>query len=421
MPEHWEREVGKLATLTAPRSVRPRIGEGPHDDGMPPRPRRGQRVAAAAVALAVFGVATVFVAGAFQRSDPFTGVSGGTGSSVVIHLRSDNGPAASLEYAGETVEPQVGSYCWAEAAVGRCVDTVLTPFDGTAFVTSPAGTRITIDGDDTLRQAVVKLEPGSDPNDILRRSDLSAPVTEMDSTEGRYTLWVSASWPEGDVSFYFPVEIVGATSPTPSPNGSGLTAVLDAPSDGSMPELAITYRGSTQRFFAQDGRWPGVDGFTGPLQLFDVSIDPGTTISIESDADHVDGSLFVADRELRATGGSIPLDLASGSATLPDAPGYYRLTVVGTWPRGSAGFSIGITIGTPPSDWPPPPSTATVPDVIGLGKHEAVGRLTDAGFQMVSVANPAGETTGVVASQDPPPGTRADITTVISLTVSPSG
>jgi beta-lactam-binding protein with PASTA domain len=62
-----------------------------------------------------------------------------------------------------------------------------------------------------------------------------------------------------------------------------------------------------------------------------------------------------------------------------------------------------------------------VPDVIGLGKHEAVGQLIDAGFDVVSVANPAGETAGVVASQDPRPGTRIETTTVINLTMSASG
>jgi hypothetical protein len=70
MPERWEREVGKLGMLTAPPSVPPRIGEGPHDDGMPPPPRRGQRIAAGIVAFAVFGGAAALAAGVFRRAAP---------------------------------------------------------------------------------------------------------------------------------------------------------------------------------------------------------------------------------------------------------------------------------------------------------------------------------------------------------------
>ena len=145
------------------------------------------------------------------------------------------------------------------------------------------------------------------------------------------------------------------------------------------------------------------------------------TISIEGDADEVGGTLFVSDRDQNQTGVSIPLDLGSGSGTLPEGAGYYRLVLTGTWPRGEAGFNVGITIGTPPSDWPPAPATATVPDVVGLTQPEAVKVLTAAGFASVSVASPAGDPGGVVTGLDPAAGTEADVTTTIELTVSTSG
>jgi hypothetical protein len=70
MPERWERELGKLGTLTAPRSVSPRIGEGPHGNRMPQPPRRGQRIAAGIVACAVFGGAAALAAGVFRSAAP---------------------------------------------------------------------------------------------------------------------------------------------------------------------------------------------------------------------------------------------------------------------------------------------------------------------------------------------------------------
>ena len=129
-------------------------------------------------------------------------------------------------------------------------------------------------------------------------------------------------------------------------------------------------------------------------------------------------ALWYSDADLRLTGASIPIDLSTGSATLSGESGLYRLTISGSWPSGEAGFSVAIRIGIPPSDWPPTPPIALVPDVVGLGQREAIALLTDAGFVSVSVAIPAGQNTGVVTSQDPTPGTRSDVTGTIKLTVS---
>jgi hypothetical protein len=291
MPERWEREIRKLGTLTAPRSVPQRIGEGPHRDGMPPPRRRGQRIVAGIVAFAVFGGAAALAAG------------------------------------------------------------------------------------------------------VLRSAAPVAPASPAPST---------------------------SSLPPPS-NAANLIARLEVPADGSMPRLSLTYDDHTTRFDARDGRWPGVTLSPSPLREFDPPIDPGANLVVHGDTKTVEGTLWISDADQNLTGQSIPLDVSSGSATLPEEPGFYRLTLAGTWPQGEAGFSVGIRVGTPPADWPPPPGTALVPDVIGLDKHEAVGRLIDAGFEMVSVTNPAGETTGAVTSQDPPPGTRTETTTIINLTVSATG
>jgi hypothetical protein len=424
MPERWEREIEKLGTLTAPRSTSARVAEGPQGHGMPPPPGRGQRLAAVVVAFAVFGAAAAFAAGAFRRETPSTQAAApDPATTVVVRLSSDGGPSATLEFDGHQADPQVGSYCWNGNGSGRCVDTALTGFAKDAFVQVPSGTPIALVGDDGLTGASATLDRTGDPNDVIQRQGPVTPVDTIgdgsDRYEGGYVLTVDAEWPQGSVQFFFPIEISATTSHAPSPDGSVLRAVLEAPADGSMPELVLSYAGHTQRFVAQDGRWPGVDGFTMPLQMFDVPIDRGTTISLESDADEVGGTLFISDRDQHETGTSFPLDLGSGSATLP-SDGYYRLVLKGTWPPGEAGFNVGITIGTPPSDWPPAALTAVVPDVVGFTQPQAVKVLTAAGFVSISVATPAGQSGGLVSEQDPAAGTETATTTTIKLSVSPS-
>jgi len=295
MPERWEREIGKLGTLTAPRSTRPRIAEGPHGDGMLPAPRRGQRMVAVVVAFAVFGAAAAFVAGAFRRET-----------------------ASTIPVAGD-------------------------------FDTS--------------------------------------------------------------------------SSPSVAASTTSLQASLEAPPDGSIPSLTLAYGSTSSTFAATDGAWPGTNLSPQPPQTFDATIDPGAPLTLTTNARKVEGSLLI---EPRPTGQSVPLDLSSGSAVLPDQAGYYQLEIVGDWDNGKVGFGVRITIGTPPSDWPPPAPTATIPDVVGVKLQQAFKVLQDAGFASVSVVAPAGApkteiTSGVVTAQDPAAGTDAEVTTTIKLTVSTSG
>jgi PASTA domain len=297
MPERWEREIEKLGTLTAPRSTPTRIAEGPHGDGMPPAPRRGQRLVAVIVAFSVFGAAAAFAAGAFRRE------------------------TSSIPAAGNS--------------------------------------------------------------DTLSASSVAASPTSLDAS-------------------------------------------LEAPPDGSIPSLTLVFGSTSSTFAAKDGVWPGANISPSPAQTFDAAIDPGAPLTLMTNASKVEGSLWIADRDQNLTGQSTPIDLSSGSAVLPDQAGFYQLEIAGGWDDGKVGFSVGLTIGTPPSDWPPPAPTATVPDVVGLTQPQAMKILLDAGFVSTSVAAPAGATkteitSGVVAAQDPAAGTETQVTTTIKLTVSTNG
>jgi PASTA domain len=436
MPERWEREVGKLATLTAPPSTVTRIG-GPHGDGMPPAPHRGQRIVAGIVAFAVFGAAAALIVGAFRSSGTVVAGPAPT-NSVVVHLDSSDGPEAVLEYDGRTTHPQVGSYCWIEEDTGRCVDTALSPFADDSFVEVPSGTPVNIEGDPSLTRALTTIERGSDPQDIVERNHPVLPIDTIDGPIGHYVLIVSAEWPGGSVRFFFPIELIGSEAvPTTPPV---LIATLDAPADGTAPSLVLSYGEHERSFFMQGGSWPGVDGFLVPIQAFDEPIAAGTVLGIEGNSSRV-----MAEIDADGTTSPSDLDLASGSVALPTEPGSYQLTFKGVWDAGVAVFPIAIHIvdasTTPsppgesaptntdangateasnqPSPSPAGPETVTVPDVVGLAVNEALQVLHDAGLDSVSAWTAGNDTTGVgeniVASQDPPAGAEVDANTPVRL------
>ena len=67
---------------------------------------------------------------------------------------------------------------------------------------------------------------------------------------------------------------------------------------------------------------------------------------------------------------------------------------------------------------PPPPPTATVPDVVGLEKERAIQRLTDAGFNASVVEVDSTEPKGIVAAQSPAGGATADLGIAVRIEVS---
>jgi hypothetical protein len=418
MPQRWERELGKLSTLQVPPSTRARVADGPHGEGMPPSPRRGQRVAAGVVAFAVFGAAAALVAGAFRGPGTMATTSPDPETNVVVHLSSVDGPNARLVFRGRTAEPQIGRYCW--VGTSGCTAPVLTPFANADFVQVPSGTPIAIVGDDALTSAEATVERSTDPMALNMQFGLSVPFHVVDLADGRYVLIVGATWPQGSVQFYFPIQVTGPAQAPPASTGPILTALLEAPRDGSMPVLSLNDQDRSGRFFASDGNWPGVTISPSPQQSFEGAIDPGTTLTLYGDAEKVEARLLVADADQHLTGESIPLELTpGGGATLPDYAGYFRLILVGTWPQGSAGFSVGITIGTPTdSPSPSPVTVGVVPDVIGFDERDAIVALKEAGFVVVGVFAPAKLPAGVVISSDPPAGTHADVETTVTLTVS---
>ena len=67
---------------------------------------------------------------------------------------------------------------------------------------------------------------------------------------------------------------------------------------------------------------------------------------------------------------------------------------------------------------PPPPPTATVPDVVGLERTQAIARLEEAGFAVSVVEVDSVEPEGIVAAQSPAGGATVDAGTAVRIEVS---
>jgi hypothetical protein len=195
---------------------------------------------------------------------------------------------------------------------------------------------------------VLELEPSDEPSRAARSfgSRVAAAAVALVVFAGGFALALDAF--QRDAREKTPGGAVttpgGAGTLNASPD-EPLIATFDAPDDGSMPVLTLEFDGERRSYFAQSGQWPGVEGFPLPLLSFPAELPGGTELRVESDVSAVTGKLIVLDRQNRQTDEEIRLDLASGSASLPDRQGTYGLSLDGEWERGTAGFYVVIQVG----------------------------------------------------------------------------
>ena len=87
-----------------------------------------------------------------------------------------------------------------------------------------------------------------------------------------------------------PSSLAGTSPPSlVTVNSSRLIAVLNAPSDGSMPGLTLSLAGRSATFVAQDGRWLGANLSPQATQVFGPVIEPGTALVLRSDGTDLTG------------------------------------------------------------------------------------------------------------------------------------
>jgi len=334
MPERWETELGKLATLEPPPRIRARIDEGPRGEGVPPMPGRGQRIAAGFVALSVFAGAAAFALGAF--GDGRT-VGGGTGEPLVIRLDlSKRDPVAIFEFDGVRLEQ---------------ASEILSdpPQVHEAFpVPVPVGTPIEIQGGSErwdVMQAVGEVMSVEDLATRFPETMLLDPLpgSLIPDIEGTSALSVSVPEAAGDGSLNFTIIVDiyrpgnGAVAEVPF-----LSGTMTAPDDGSVPQLQLRYGDVVRSIHPQGGNWLGGPvGWDLVLQSF-PAVPLGTQVAFDGDVHEVTATLRYG-----TTPESPTERLKDGFADLPDVPGEYLIHVTGEWPQGTAEFTFLVSLRDP--------------------------------------------------------------------------
>ncbi len=140
------------------------LGDVPDTVGQPPWQRR---VAAGAVAFAVFGVAVALALGAFGRDDPRVGIGDATPLPAdvvvtfeVIETNDSSHPSATMTAGDATVDGVITSFSWTSGNSQMNADTLAPEFRDEDHVPVPASATMQIEGD-ADRVTGSLLEPGT--------------------------------------------------------------------------------------------------------------------------------------------------------------------------------------------------------------------------------------------------------------------
>jgi hypothetical protein len=251
---------------------------------------------AGVVALAVFVAAGAF---AFEALREPGGSTLGTtnGSDLVAHFfvgvkeTSEELPGATLSYGGETIDGYWSSYCWSWGTTSGCADMVEPDLRGERYLQIPVGTLLRITGN------IPRVEGGIGrgekyPFDRVQSFGVIDGPIALDFVPGRYALSFFANWPEGDRSFYFPIEIVdagrgpstGADSPPARgevvcrPDGAHVFPNVVVPQEDGVHLLIVNRSGATSYELLTSQHGTGVGGPLSPngqTETGGISIEPG--------------------------------------------------------------------------------------------------------------------------------------------------
>jgi hypothetical protein len=226
MPERWRAELDRLGTLTPSGELWKRAQLPPAGGGTPPR---RQRVVAGVVAVVVFLGAAAFAWRAWTPRGTSARV-GGAKAGVVVDLHvvgegSASRPAATLTVAGRVIQGTPSSYCWSYAGGNRCLDMIGPVFKRTDFVDVTRGALLHVSGDAGRVLGLLTKPPisYSTLQRMIRLGTITGPVA-LKAPEGSWVLDLRATWQQGTLDFYFPVEIVVAPRGTSTRQG-----LLDCP------------------------------------------------------------------------------------------------------------------------------------------------------------------------------------------------
>ncbi len=183
-------------------------------------PPRRQRVVAGVVAFAVFAVALVFAWPILRPSGTDGATVGGPQASIVVTFRTVEGPnypvpSGTLTVGGHAIDGTQGSYCWSFPGGGSCADAVAPSFALGDFIAVPRGSELGIAGDANSVKGELD-RAGPFPFDKVEDLGTISSVISLDQPAGRYILALTAHWQQGNVPYFFPVELVDPVSTPPS-------------------------------------------------------------------------------------------------------------------------------------------------------------------------------------------------------------
>ena len=257
MPERWETELGKLATLEPPPRMHARIDEGPRGEGVPPMPGRGQRIAAAVVGLAVFAGAAAFALGAFGDGGTLGDGTGIVPSSTATSPRET--PALTGELVATLDAPDDGSLPMITLAYGE-EEQVFTGCGGRwngerigcravlLFFGPPleSGSPLVVRGDaDAVDGELAVLDQDLRHTDETIRLDLSDGSAFLPDERGSYGLSLNGAWPSGTAGLYIVITVGEPDVAEPSP--------LPDVEPGVVPDLVGIGEGDAFKLLYQAG------------------------------------------------------------------------------------------------------------------------------------------------------------------------
>lgn len=374
MTKRWERELRRLDDVDAPTErIRAHAADRPtdpsHGDGLPPR---RQRITAGVVAVVVFVAAGTFAWQAFQpeggdHGDLLDTQVSTQQVSIDLSVAERDGytyPTASMEVGGSSIQGGVTSYGWD----GAIRDTANPKFSAEDFVPITLPAEVAFVGD--ALDASVKLHPADDASadpfwigdgiDIGWMHDQPLP---MPSVMGRSVIEVRAKWPQGNPSFYFPVEFVDEAQSTGSQ--AVLAFVAKNAPDGTLSVDDEEQSGTRSEYDWCDGSGGCVNGIADfasypPVSKF-IEMPGGSLIELKGAVVSMKAQFRTMDGGRASATFEDPIVLVA-----PSEPGRYALeTHVAldgdNGAHGSATFWFGVDVVpiAPPTASPDPPASAS--------------------------------------------------------------
>jgi len=328
--KRWERELRRLDDVDVPTErIRAHAADRPadpsHGDGLPPR---RQRITAGVVAVVVFVAAGAFAWQAFRPSgEKGDVVQPGPGTTVEIalvayHEDGPSSPSATLNVADVSVHGVLTSYSWSEGNSTLNADTVAPSFNPSDYtpVALPADLEVT--GDASSADLAVQT-PGEFPFTTIEDLGAVTKAVPIDQGPGRYVLQVMAHWPQGDVPFYFPIELVDQAQASPTP--ASLSFVGMDPPEGTLAFGSTHQSGkksgynwcdesdACKRVFIDFASYPPVSRF--------MEIPVGTPLIVEGSVASLRGGFHTLLGEKATPTFKYPADLGQ----VPTEPGQYVL------------------------------------------------------------------------------------------------